>query len=323
MNATDWGAGLAEQRPGGGPPRDPQAEYADVRPRIHGLVDCLIDPGSTVVVVSKGDQELVRLGSSEGWHFPRTADGKYAGHHPADGAEAIAHLERLHEQGAEYFLLPSTYFWWLDHYDGLAEHLRSRYRLVADCPDACLIYDLRGGVAATRAPVATPSAETRTETRSSEGTNGGRVQNPLVPAIRALLDSLLPDREPVLVVSEGHDELLRLGRTALHFPDDGSGKHRSIGSIGEGAISAQLTAVRARGIRYLVVPDSAHREVEGSGTLREPLRERGREVAFREGICAIYELEPTGRSAPNAAERDMLRGRLRRLLRGGRGRSDG
>jgi hypothetical protein len=145
VNATDGGAGLAEQRPAGGPPSDPQAKYAEVRDRIHGLVGCLIDRGSTVVVVSKGDQELARLGSGQGWHFPRTAEGKYVGHHPADGAEAIAHLEQLHEQGAEYFLLPSTYFWWLDHYPELADHLRSRYRLVADCPDTCLIYDLRGG----------------------------------------------------------------------------------------------------------------------------------------------------------------------------------
>jgi Sulfotransferase family len=152
VNATDSGAGLAEQRPGGGPPRDPHAEYAEVRDRIHGLVGCLIDPGSTVVVVSKGDQELVRLGSGQGWHFPRTAEGKYAGHHPADGAEAIAHLEQLHEQGADHFLLPSTYFWWLEHYDGLADHLRSRYRLVADCPDTCLIYELGGGRAATGQP---------------------------------------------------------------------------------------------------------------------------------------------------------------------------
>jgi hypothetical protein len=311
MNATDRGAGLAEQRPGGGPPRDPQAEYTDVRNRVHGLVGCLIDQGSTVVVVSKGDQELVRLGSSQGWHFPRTADGKFAGHHPADGAEAIAHLEQLHEQGAEYFLLPSTYFWWLDHYDRLAEHLRSRYRLVADCPDTCLIYDLRGGRAATGPPVATA----RAGSRGSESTNGGQTQNPLVPAIRALLDSLLPDREPVLVVSEGHDELLRLGRTAFHFPDDGWGEHHS---IGEGGITAQLTSVRARGIRYLVVPDTARQGVEGSRTLRESLRERGREVAFREGICAIYALEDAERNRTGHAPR-----RLRRLVRRSRGRPDG
>jgi hypothetical protein len=313
MNATDWGAGVADQRLGGGPPRDPQAKYADVRNRIHGLVGSLIDPGSTVVVVSKGDQELVRLGSSQGWHFPRTADGKYAGHYPADGAEAIAHLEQLHEQGAEYFLLPSTYFWWLDHYDGLADHLRSRYRVVADCPDTCLIYDLRGGVAASQPPVATP----RASNRGFESSNGGRVENPLVPAIRALLDSLLPDSEPVLVVSEGHDELLRLGRTAFPFPHEGWREYQSIGSIGAGAITAQLTAVRARGIRYLVIPDTSRQGVAGSGVLREPLRESGREVAFREGICAIYELEDAERRRTGHAPR-----RLRRLVGRSRGRSD-
>jgi hypothetical protein len=316
VNATDMAGGLVQQRPAGGPPRDPQAEYAEVRDRIHGLADCLIDRGSTVAVVSKGDQELVGLGSSEGWHFPRTADGKYAGHHPADGAEAIAHLEQLRGQGADYFLLPSTYFWWLDHYRGLAEHLGSRYRLVADCPDTCLIYDLRVGVTATRPRVAMPHAADR----DSEAPDGKQIEHPLVPAIRALLDSLLPDREPVLVASEGHEELLRLGRTAFHFPDD-AWEYSSIGAIREGEITAQLTALRARGIRYLVVPHTARQEVERSGALRAALRERGREVAFREGICALYELEPNGRSA-SAPEREPPRGRLRRRLDRSRGRSD-
>jgi hypothetical protein len=54
--ATDSGTGLAQQRPAGGPPRDTQAEYADVRHRIHELVGWLIDPGSTVAVVCNSDQ---------------------------------------------------------------------------------------------------------------------------------------------------------------------------------------------------------------------------------------------------------------------------
>ena len=265
-------------------PRDSQAEYADVRHRIHALVGSLLDGESTVAVVSKGDPGLVRLESNQGWHFPRTADGKYVGHHPADAAEAVAHLEQLREQGADYFLLPSTYFWWLEQYDGLAEHLRSRYRLVADCPDTCLIYNLRAG------PAATP---TRAETSlAGRGTrNGVGAQNPLVPPIQALLNSLLAVDEPVLVVSEGDDELLRLGRTALHFPNDGQEEHRSIGSLGQVSITAQLLAARARGVRYLVVPDTARHRAAAPGALRDPLREHGREVATREGICAIYELE--------------------------------
>jgi hypothetical protein len=280
----DSRTGQAEQRRADGFPRDSKAEYADVRHRIHALVGCLLDPGSTVMVVSKGDPGLVRLKSSEGWHFPRAADGKYAGHHPADGAEAVAHLEQLREEGADYFLLPSTYFWWLDQYDELAQHLRSRYRMVADCPDACLIYDLRAGPAATGTPVDVSLA-------GSNASNGAEARHPLLPVIRALLNSLLSADEPVLVASEGDDELLELGRTAFHFPGDGQEQYRSIGSLGQSGIAVQLTAARARGFRYLVLPETVRPGAEGSGVLREVLREHGREVATREGICAIYELD--------------------------------
>ena len=226
--------------------RSPHADYWAVRHRIHALVGCLLAPGSTVVVVSKGDQGLVQLESAEGWHFPRTGDGRYAGHHPADAADAIAHLEQLRAEGADYFVLPSTYFWWLGYYGDLAQHLQSRYRLIAHCPDTCLIYDLRAGPVATEVPPATHAAGNGTG-------NGGGAQNSLVPPIRALLHSLVPDHEPVLVVSDGDDEFLRLGRVALHFPHDSQGNHRPIGPIGQGEISAQLRAARASGVRYLVV----------------------------------------------------------------------
>ena len=94
----------------------------------------------------RATQSWLHSSPVRGRHFPRAADGKYAGHHPADGAEAVAHLGGdSQEQGADYFLLPSTYFWWLGYPEGLAKHLQSRYRLVADSPDACLIYDLRSG----------------------------------------------------------------------------------------------------------------------------------------------------------------------------------
>lgn len=286
LNAIDSGTGLAERHPGGGFPRDSQAGYRDLRQRIHGLAGCLLDRELTVVVVSKGDQELVEFESNQGWHFPRTAEGKYVGHHPSDAAEAIAHLEVLRGEGATYFLLPSTYFWWLDHYDALAQHLGSRYRLVANCPDTCLIYDLRAGPVVRGTPAATPG-----EGRGRR--NGVAEQNPLVPAIRALLDSLLPDHEAVLVVSEGDDDLLQLGRGAVHFPHDGEGAHLWIGSIGQGEIAAQLTAAQARGIRYLVLPATVPLLAEGLAALRGPLEERGQTVAAREGICTLYELKHT------------------------------
>ena len=104
-----------------------------------------------------------------GLALPRTGDGKYAGHHPADGADAVAQLEQLRGQGARYFLIPSTYSWWLSHYQELGRHLRSRYRLVADCPGTCVIYDLQAGPVATEAPprAARSSKRPRRAIRSS------------------------------------------------------------------------------------------------------------------------------------------------------------
>ena len=51
------------------------------------------------------------------------------------------HLESLREHGAGYVLFPSTAYWWFDHYERLARHLR-RYELVCD-DDVCRIYDLQ------------------------------------------------------------------------------------------------------------------------------------------------------------------------------------
>src|SRR4029453_4504637 len=39
--------------------------------------------GSIVAVISRGDHELLAFDRRHGWHFPQTADGVYAGHHPA------------------------------------------------------------------------------------------------------------------------------------------------------------------------------------------------------------------------------------------------
>jgi hypothetical protein len=92
--------------------------------------------------VSKGDDELRMLGGRTGWHFPQMPGGIYAGHYPAGSVAAIAHLEALRAQGAEFFALPSPMFWWLDHFAEFSQHLRDRYRLLRK-DDFCVIYSLR------------------------------------------------------------------------------------------------------------------------------------------------------------------------------------
>lgn len=94
------------------------------------LVDAHVPGDATVTVVSRGDDALLRFRAT-GRHLPATADGRYAGHHPAGDDEAIDHLEEARAAGARYLLVPSTSAWWLDYYPGFADHLERRGRRVA------------------------------------------------------------------------------------------------------------------------------------------------------------------------------------------------
>jgi GT2 family glycosyltransferase len=134
------GSLLAQVGPG------PQLRYRRLVERIRGEVHKRVPPGATVMVVSRGDEELVELDGRPAWHFPQGTRGRYSGYHPKDSAEAISHLEELRERGGEYLLVPKTSFWWLDHYDAFAAHLSSRYAAV-DCDDACRLFALSGGKA--------------------------------------------------------------------------------------------------------------------------------------------------------------------------------
>jgi Sulfotransferase family len=117
---------------------------ADLRPlasRIRAAVQGCTPAGARVLVVSRGDGEMTRFEGRDGQHFPQTPDGDYWGYHPADSQQAIEHLEALRIAGGEYFVLPSTAFWWLDFYCDFRQHLDTTYRRVWD--DAhCIIYYL-------------------------------------------------------------------------------------------------------------------------------------------------------------------------------------
>jgi hypothetical protein len=117
--------------------------YADLVIRIRALVRSVVPAGATVLVASKGDDELLLLEGRVGWHFPQGDGGVYSGHHPADSAEATRLLEKLRRRGATFFVLPTSAFWWLDHYAEFAAHLTEKYRVALRNPDACLIFDLR------------------------------------------------------------------------------------------------------------------------------------------------------------------------------------
>jgi glycosyltransferase involved in cell wall biosynthesis len=116
-------------------------ENQRIAPRIRELVPVTLPKSATIAVVSDGQAELLDLGDRKGWHFPRWENGEFAGLPSSDG-DAIAALEEVRRQGAQYLFVPSTDYWWFDHYPGFGEHLRSHYRLVFDQPDVCLVYRL-------------------------------------------------------------------------------------------------------------------------------------------------------------------------------------
>lgn len=105
------------------------------------LVGNVLTANSTMLVVSRGDDRLVALGGHHCRHFPCTAGGEYAGHHPCDSDDAIARLEEQRTRGATHIAFPSDELWWLEHYKGLAAHLEATaHRSVRN--DAGVVYAL-------------------------------------------------------------------------------------------------------------------------------------------------------------------------------------
>jgi GT2 family glycosyltransferase len=122
------------------------AEYLRYRRllgRLREIARAELPSGATVVVISKGDDELLDLGVRDAWHFPQDEHGGYAGHYPDSSATAIAQLEALRGRGAEYLLVPATASWWLDRYPEFGNHVRDNYALVVDDSEVCSIFSLR------------------------------------------------------------------------------------------------------------------------------------------------------------------------------------
>lgn len=140
------------QTPWRPPPKRATLKYVRLRERIRAAAEAL-PAGATIAVVSNGDDALLALGPRRGWHFPRGNDGLWGGCHPADSRQAIAQLERVRAAGAQYLLIPQTALWWLEHYDGLRQHLELTSGVVHRSEDACVVFALDApGHQDTRAP---------------------------------------------------------------------------------------------------------------------------------------------------------------------------
>jgi len=249
--------------------------YAHIVAAMRVLVDSVVPQGAVVAVVSKGDPALLHFVSCHGVHFPQAASGEYAGHHPADGSDAVRHLRLVRARGATHLAIPTTSAWWLDHYVDLREHLTRTAAVLADEPGVGVVYAL--DVAGTdqpahRSPAITPAvdlagASVPTGTADSEQLTG-------------LLDNLLPEACTVAVATTGATPWPELeGRTVVPWSFQDSQPIRLIEELG---------ALRGGGADFLVVPTALEVELHRTG-LDAPLS-RCRRVARHRHVCTVFEL---------------------------------
>lgn len=110
--------------------------------RLRRLVEAVTPAGAAILVVSRGDESLLRFRGRSGAHFPQLEAGTWAGFYPPDGNEAVAHLRELTEQGASHLLFPQPALWWLEHYPELRAHLERTARLAACDLELGVLWDL-------------------------------------------------------------------------------------------------------------------------------------------------------------------------------------
>jgi hypothetical protein len=261
-------------------------EYDELTRKVRDVVASNLPSGTTIAVVSRGDEKLVRFADRSGWHFPQNKSGRYAGFYPADSAEAISHLEELRAKGAHYFLIPSPALWWLDYYTELKEHLDANYPEVVHEEDTCLIFQLD-------------------EDAAAGGSRGRFERSKAGPTAQLsdLLSTLVPRDSVVAVVNLGESPVQLHGLERRDFPGHGL----------PGGVSpaAYLESVRRAGAEFVVIPHSAFGWLDTQPELKGKLAQE-RFVTRQKHVCELYELRPPedvehSTGAPTSAGADASR----------------
>jgi hypothetical protein len=209
--------------------------YRDRVDRVRAQVRATVPEGSRVLVISRGDEALLRLERRNGEHFPQSPTGLFAGHYPADGAEAVAHLRELRAGGAGYLVVPAEARWWLEHYPELREALAEEGELLAGDAETADVYAL----ARRRRGAPDPSA--------LEAERIG-------PPVGSLLRALLPDRAGVVLIGQGADAIDLGDRRCWRLPPEPFEP-----------VLARARAARSEGARFVVLlhPERASAALDG------------------------------------------------------------
>jgi GT2 family glycosyltransferase/glycosyltransferase involved in cell wall biosynthesis len=308
-------------------------DYLGMVRRVRADIRRLLPPAALVMVISKGDPDLLDVEGHDAWHFPQDDRGHYAGHYPAESGDAIAHMEALRARGGRFLVIPSSASWWLEHYAGLAHHLDTNYQRIwknADCQiyelarpdrshrrepeapettDACptvQAHDIASPIAAPAlALAATVSAMEATPGPAPETLSKYGLYVKLIGELRELVPSILPRRSTLMVISRGDEELLKIdGVTAWHFPQTQAGVYAGHHPADDQAAVSHLRSLIRRGGQYLLIPNTAFWWLDYYKEFGRHLEDHS-ECLWRDDRCIIYRFldapgvanDPTG-SAP-------------------------
>jgi SAM-dependent methyltransferase len=98
--------------------------------QVRQTVRFVLPPSARVAVVTDRRPGYLVLDGRVTWAIPRDQRGQYAGPYPKSDGDAIAQIESVRAEGAQFLLIPGSALWWLDYYEGLRRHLASSYRVV-------------------------------------------------------------------------------------------------------------------------------------------------------------------------------------------------
>lgn len=121
-------------------------EWMHLLMQATGEIRDTVPPGATLVLAD--EQGFGRDFAAGRRVIPFLERGGVYWGRPPDAATAVREVERLRREGAEYLVFGWPAFWWLEHYDGLAEHLNARFPVVLR-NERLIAYDLRGARANT------------------------------------------------------------------------------------------------------------------------------------------------------------------------------
>jgi hypothetical protein len=121
---------------------DEEADSGRISGHVRRLVHECVPRGSLLVVVSSGDETLLRYVGCKAEHLSQDRHGRFTDH-PSCARAAVVQLEAARWRGADVLVIPENGLWWLDHYREFTKHLERTYTPLLRKDGVALIWDLR------------------------------------------------------------------------------------------------------------------------------------------------------------------------------------